>query len=517
MLCKRLKICVLHILNEMKRILNLEKEIAKKEVSKKEKFKGEIVEKKRDLAIIRFNKPVKAGKTLGYFKDEKLLNYGYVLAKDGEFALVRRFTTDNPDEFLECENLSLYDVQIELLSKFDPKKLVPFKNFDKLRAIKSNNLDKWQSIALSATLEMKDNQFLLIVGPPGTGKTRFISEAAKKVNGKVLVTSHTNRAVDNVLEKFSEKNKVRIGHFNRNNKNLEDLESILEFEKTIKRKVKDAKVVGATLMKCAFFNFPEKFEYVFIDEASQTTISEVLSAIFNGKRIVLVGDPFQLPPILKCEKSERFSAFNFFYRKSKKAIWLRTHYRSNSEIIGFSSKYIYGRKIKAHESCKNVYLEIKKDPKRFHSIVDPYLPVVFVIVSGVEKMVGKSKINKKEAEMCFKLCEELNRCGIKDIGVITPYIEQKNLIRDLTQNLPVEVDTVDAFQGREKDVIIYSFVSSNNIEFSSNWRRFNVAITRAKKKLIVISNLSAINNGKNTLLYKFYKYTKNKNSVFYVG
>ncbi len=109
--------------------------------------------------------------------------------------------------------------------------------------------------------------------------------------------------------------------------------------------------------------------------------------------------------------------------------------------------------------------------------------------------------------MSAELCKELQSCGIRDIGIITPYVEQRKLIKSIVN---CEVNTVDAFQGREKDVIIYSTVS---LGFSSDWRRFNVAVTRVKKKLIVISNVSILNS-KNSLLYKFYEYAKSKNAVF---
>ncbi len=482
-------------IEELKKVLYQEKERAKKELFKREKFKGEILEKRGDFAILRLEKEVESGKTLGYF-DDSISNFGYVVSSQGKEVLVKLMTKEEPEEFIESENLSLYDVQIEMLNRFNPEVIRPFSKKFKLKY--NERLDKWQNLAFSATMEMGKGEFLLVIGPPGTGKTRFIVEAAKSVN-KCLITAHTNRAVDNILQSFSKA--VRIGY------KRENLFEEIERLKEIRREIARAKVVGATLMKCAFFNFPTRFDYVFVDESSQANIAEVLSAVYSGERVVLVGDPYQLPPVLRCKKPERFSAFNFFYKISRKAVWLRTHYRSNPEIIGFSAKYIYGGKLKAHSSCRKISLKFKKSPQKFNRILNPKLPVVMLIVWGREERVGQSKINRREAVLSAELFRELTCCGIRDIGIITPYVEQRKLIKNFVN---CEVNTVDAFQGREKDVIIYSTVSPG---FSSNWRRFNVAVTRAKKKLIVISNVSIL-NFKNSLLYKFYEYAKSKNAVF---
>jgi len=474
---------------------------------------------------------------------------------------VKKVCKKEPEEFVESENLSLFDAQIEFLDAFDPEILTPF-DFSNEEFRSDVNvqpeLDEWQNLAYSATKRLKDGQFLLVIGPPGTGKTRFISVASKVLGkeGKVLVTAHTNRAVDNVIKNLKPGFARRIGYkispevrehsieyavlefselkegkvldelFNAKTKRskqskvgevdaiFEKLEK-LSIDRITRKLLGEAKVVGATLMKCALsYNYLPEFDYVFVDEASQATISEVLAGIFLGKKVVLVGDPNQLPPVLRCRNPEKFSAFSFFSLFTDKAVWLRTHYRSNAEIIGFSAKYVYGDRIKPHKSCKEIKLEFKKSPEKYEDVLDPEKPLVFLAVRGKEVKSGSSRSNLREAKVCCELFEELERCGVSDVAVITPYLAQKELIR----GMGVNANTVDAFQGKESDVVIFSAVSTTSLKFSSDRKRFNVAVTRARKKLIVLANPLAFDYPPNrsTLLYKYYISARVKNSVFEV-
>ncbi len=478
------------LIEELKEAILAERERARKEAFSRGSFEGEVVEEAGDIALLSLSRSVSRGKTLADAETAK--PFGYVLYSDKNRAIVKKFGRNAPDTFIESENLALYDVQLSYLEnfKFD---LEPLERIEKASA--PDGLDEWQRKAFIASKSLKENQFLLVLGPPGTGKTRFISKAAENL-GRVLVTAHTNRAVDNILENLKS-DYVRLGFTEK----FRDFSEFVKMQREKKKKLSRARVVGATLMKCAMTPLP-KFDYVFVDEASQANVAEVIAAISLGKRVVFVGDPFQLPPVLRCRKPERFSAFSFFSSLSGKCIWLRNHYRSNPKIIGFVSKHVYGNRIKPHPSCRGVRLEAK-----LNGILSPEKPAVFVDVNGAEERVNSSKINRVEAEVCKRIVRELIENGVDDVAVITPYVEQKKLIECLIDS---EVDTVDAFQGREKDVIIFSTVSTRDLTFSSDFRRFNVAITRARKKLIVLANSRAFNNPKNrkTLLYRYYLYAK---------
>ena len=524
-------------IEELRKILLAEKERARKDVLERERFRGEILGRKGEIVLLKLEKRVEPGTTLGYVEDDEVQTFGYVIAVLPGFAVVKRLSKKEPEEFVESENLSLFDAQIEFLDAFDPDILSPLR----IDAEKFRNshilpeLDRWQNLAYRATRCLEDGQFLLVIGPPGTGKTTFISTASKLLGreGKVLVTAHTNRAVDNIIKNMEPGFARRIGYKVSPEVRKHSIEhALLEltcetgvdriFEKLekfrgiegITRKLLDeARVVGATLMKCALsHSFLPDFDYVFVDEASQATISEVLAGIFLGKKIILVGDPNQLPPVLRCRNPERFSAFSFFSLFADKAVWLRTHYRSNAEIIGFSAKHVYGGKIKPHESCKEIKLRFRRTPEKYADVLDPEKPLVFLAVKGREERSGSSRLNVREAEVCCELFEEMKRCGVSDIAVITPYLAQKELIR----SMGVNANTVDAFQGKESDVVIFSTVSTSNLKFSSDTKRFNVAVTRARRKLIVLANPLAFDfpSNRKTLLYRYYIHAKVRNSVF---
>ncbi len=536
------------ILEKLKRILIAEKKRAEKEALSREKFSGEVLEEYRDFSILKFDRRVEPGTFLGCFSGSEVLPYGFVIDSHDRMAIIKKSgcvkDSGDAETFVEAESTALYDVQLEMLDAFDPESIRPF-NPDKIsKKIEGlNELDEWQNRALSATLSLNDREFLLVVGPPGTGKTRFISVASRILGkkGKVLVTAHTNRAVDNVIEKLEPGFAVRLGYYFRlspavrkhslyggklggsiKGDIVELLEDLKDSERRIRKLISGARVVGATLMKCALTPYPmQEFEYAFVDEASQAIVSEALAGINCAKKVVFVGDPNQLPPVISCRRPEVFSAFNFFSSlanslvRNSGCLWLRNHYRSDVDIIGFSSEHVYGGKlIPLRKRNRLTYIN---PPGRFRNILDPERPAVFVAVRGCEEKEGSSRLNKAEAVVCASLCSELLKCGIYDIGVITPYVAQKKLLKSLLGEVgeEVEVNTVDAFQGREKDVILFSTVSTSDMSFSSEKKRFNVAVTRARKKLIVLANPSAFRIRKNrkTLLYSYFLYARERGSV----
>jgi len=528
------------VLLKLKEILEAERRMVKKEVDKREAFSGKLLAAKKGIGIIK-TKKLQEGTLLGFIENDAVNELGYVI-RSGRYHILRM--TDTPEtemlRLVELENLISYDLQINIIDYYLEAELprVADTDFDG----KIEGLDEYQSKAAITSLNLEDNQLLLVIGPPGTGKTTFISKTAEMAaerGMRVLITSHTNRAVDNAIGKLNMNGVVRVGnpskispeihkcslekkvlnkiHFEEKENAEEMLDYLSEKSKQIEHEMikmlNSAIIVGSTLIKSAIFPMNEQnFDLVFIDESSQSLISAALLAIQKGRRYVLVGDPYQLSPVLKLRMdSSKFSAFNFFHSIKPHVLWLRNHYRSNAKIIGFSEKYIYKRQIKAHEKCKNIKLEISTE----NAVLSPDKPIVFLSVDGIEEGSG-SKFNRKEAELAVKLCDELLKCGVRkeDIGIITPYVKQKELIGKMTD---IEVNTVDGFQGREKDVIIFSVTAVSNLSFASNLRRLNVAVTRAKKKLIVIGNEKSfmIPGNRTKLIYYLYKYAKNDDAVFY--
>ena len=149
-------------------------------------------------------------------------------------------------------------------------------------------------------------------------------------------------------------------------------------------------------------------------------------------------------------------------------------------------------------------------------VLDPEKPIVFIHTRGKAERKGGSLCNKREVEVCSEVVKELVDAGVdeENIGVITPYRAQKRELRSDIRYKRVEIDTVDAFQGREKDVIILSLTATEDLRFAANINRVNVAVTRPKSKLIVVGNGMSIMQNPESILYKFLKYAYEKNAVF---
>jgi superfamily I DNA and/or RNA helicase len=242
--------------------------------------------------------------------------------------------------------------------------------------------------------------------------------------------------------------------------------------------------------------------------------------MIKAKKWILVGDHKQLLPIFKTLKDkkiqETLSAFCYMLNKYKeRVVWLRKHYRSNYEIIGFSSKYIYGGKIVPVENCRKIKLNIKNYPRDMEYL-NPDIPVVFIHVNSVESVrEDGSRFNDIEAKIAVKIVKVLKNLNVRseDIGVITPYRAQRDYIKEILGDDNVEVNTVDSFQGREKDVIILTITSTRDMTFVEDENRLNVAFTRARRKLIVIGNANSIRK-EHKLLSAFLTYAKERNGYF---
>ncbi len=251
-----------------------------------------------------------------------------------------------------------------------------------------------------------------------------------------------------------------------------------------------------------------KFNIAIVDEASQATIPSVLIPIAKAQKFVLAGDHKQLPPTIISSKALELEDTLFEELINKypdKSTLLNTQYRMNQLLMEFPNSEFYNSKLDSAETVKDIVItdiieENKLSETEKVKIEDQLLsdkqPLIFVDTSEIDKngekklKDSKSIINLAEAETTLEIVDFYQKLGIddKDIGIISPYADQVSLIKNKTD---IEVKTVDGFQGREKEIIIISTVRSNDkgkIGFLSDLRRLNVALTRAKRKLIIIGN-----------------------------
>ncbi|BAD84367.1 DNA helicase, UvrD/REP family [Thermococcus kodakarensis KOD1] len=255
-----------------------------------------------------------------------------------------------------------------------------------------------------------------------------------------------------------------------------------------------------------------EYDVAVIDEATQATIPSVLIPINRAKRFVLAGDHKQLPPTILSEKAKELSKTLFeglIERYPEKSEMLTVQYRMNERLMEFPSREFYDGKIKAHESVKNITLaDLGVSEPEFGNFWDEALKpenvLVFIDTSKREDRFERqrrgsdSRENPLEAKLVTETVEKLLEMGVKPdwIGVITPYDDQRDLISSMVGE-DIEVKTVDGYQGREKEIIVLSFVRSNRrgeLGFLTDLRRLNVSLTRAKRKLIAVGDSSTLSN-----------------------
>ena len=237
----------------------------------------------------------------------------------------------------------------------------------------------------------------------------------------------------------------------------------------------------------------EKFDWLIMDEAAQASIPSSLIPMLKANRFVLIGDHFQLPPVVINTEAKKLglsiSLMDFLYQKYPYQLTLlNTQYRMNKTINKLVSEMFYSGKLKADKSIKNRIIKNLKN-ENIIEIID---------VKGHEliKKDSKSYYNNYEIDEVIKIVKRYRNLGISDdqIAIISPYKAQAVKINYLLEG-DIEVDTVDSFQGREKDIVIISFVRANTkdrVGFLSDFRRLNVSISRAKSKLVLVGNFTTL-------------------------
>ena len=284
----------------------------------------------------------------------------------------------------------------------------------------------------------------------------------------------------------------------------------------------EARVVACTLVGSANRLLQGmKFGTLFIDEAAQALEAACWIPIRKVSRVVLAGDHCQLPPTVKSMAAKRAGLDKTLMErivenKPEVVTLLKMQYRMNDQIMHFSSEWFYHGQVESAPSVSN------------RGILDYDLPIMWVDTSDIdarEEFVGETfgRINKTEAELTLAVLqhyfEKIGRQRILDeqvdVGVISPYRAQVQYLRQLIRKREffkpyrhlISVNTVDGFQGQERDVILISLVRANDdgqIGFLNDLRRMNVAITRARMKLIILGDTQTL--GRHPFYAKLYQY-----------
>lgn len=269
--------------------------------------------------------------------------------------------------------------------------------------------------------------------------------------------------------------------------------------------VDNADVVCATTTLDESLLGDRRFDLVVIDEACQSTEPGCWIPVLRADRLVLAGDHCQLPPtVLSKQAAKEGLEVSLLERLvglygDRVTRRLNVQYRMHDQIMNFSSEQFYDGTLHSHDSVSG---HVLTDLDYVDEQLVTLEPVTFIDSAGAEwdeeiEPDGLSKRNIQEAELVLRKITELQDAGLRgrDIAVIAPYAAQVRWLRQNSPDERVEIDTVDGFQGREKEAVIISLVRSNaegEIGFLADARRMNVALTRARRKLIVIGDSATV-------------------------
>lgn len=501
---------------------------------------------------------------IGYVDDQRMKISFYCdelpeWLDDGKIGVNLLFDTKTYDEMFKALNLLIN------IDKGRLKKLRDILTgnadavFRKRDKVSSNKLNESQNEALQGILDAED--FAIVHGPPGTGKTTTLVETIGEIlkeEKQIMVCAPSNAATDHLARSISQKGirVVRIGNLAKvetDNTALtldvllqkeKDFKQIRELKKRaielrkmggkykrsfgreeaeqrklifseaknlsrearelenylVQKVLDDAQVIACTLIGSTSDYLGErKFSTVMIDEAGQGIEPAVWVPILRAEKVVMAGDPFQLPPTVKSQEAERrglsVTLLEKAIKRNTSVYLLRTQYRMNKDIMEFSNRKFYDGKLEAHESVAD-----------WHMSSSPLvLEFIDTAGCGFEEKTGEnseSRCNPDEVKIIRTHFDQLFQ-DVRDefsVGIISPYRAQVELLQDeFPQVKNVSVNTVDSFQGQERDVIYISLVRSNEkseIGFLRDYRRMNVAMTRARKKLVIVGDSATLGNDK---------------------
>ncbi|KAL7784895.1 RNA dependent RNA polymerase domain-containing protein [Trichoderma ceciliae] len=416
------------------------------------------------------------------------------------------------------------------------------------------SLNASQSAAVEAA---QNNKLVCLWGPPGTGKTQTIVAIIRRLQldpntSKILVTAPTHNAVDNVMRRYlgrigqegllqsSKTTPLRVStEVRKVGEDLrkytcdalagQEVHSSHAAMRQAKQRVKAAGIIFTTCIGAGLGLLRDQvFDAVIVDEASQQTEPASLVPLVKGcERAILVGDHVQLRPTVQSMAlalNFDVSLFERLYTRhgttpGMAKVMLDTQYRMHPSICGFISKEFYQGKLLSGLKDEDRPMPPSSFPWPASPAIGTasHVPrMIFVECSGREDLGHKSKSNKEQADLCLSICKLLraapaasdNETDVDDarpindtsIAVLTPYSRQFEILKKLLSGIPnVEISSVDGFQGREADIVIFVTVRCNEsreIGFLKDLRRMNVALTRARSGLIVVGNRATLTGGR---------------------
>ena len=276
------------------------------------------------------------------------------------------------------------------------------------------------------------------------------------------------------------------------------------------------------------------FDTLVIDEATQATAPSCWIPMVHARRVILAGDHRQLPPTIQNEEAARSGLRETLFERLARhhptdpddpnsiRSLLRVQYRMHEAIMGFSSQTFYDGMLEADTTvCDHTLagLGVALGDASDRQVLDPNAPLVYVDTQAIDapemqRAGSTSRENPAEADLVARFARGLLRAGVapSDLAVITPYADQvRRIAADLSAAVDegLEVDSVDGFQGREKEAVVVSLVRSNphgDLGFLDEPRRFNVSLTRARRKAIIVGDCTTIRHG--DVFHRFIDYAE---------
>jgi AAA domain len=399
-----------------------------------------------------------------------------------------------------------------------------------------------QSRAVSLALGLEEGQVLLIQGPPGTGKSTTAAEIDVQLilrdpGVRILVCSHSNHGTDNMLMKVlpflddAQERIARIGFYERIAKEARPFYAGPDTE------IGDKNIIFTTIDALVLQDIAgaNVYDYVIVDEANRAGVLDSLLALARGKRMILVGDPMQLQPVMSEAEQQIVAQVNGTGRRGRRgrgplvgvaqpggnnvigkslfawiqerrfspaaSVLLDQQNRMHPAIGDLVSRVFYANRVRTGPAA----------PRRGTGLPAFPSPVTWVDTRSLRGNVesragGTSLFNVAEARLVTSITRHLASHAPPNlsIGVITAYLEQRDLLRrlmgphDWPPERQLEIDTVDAFEGREKDIIVLSLVRSNrrrDIGFLRLEQRLNVAVSRSRRLIIIVGDTSTLRSG----------------------
>lgn len=397
-------------------------------------------------------------------------------------------------------------------------------------AVLGGHLTPAQAKATAAALNLKEHGMLLIHGPPGTGKTTVIAEFLRHAAARrrsVLVTSHTHVAIDNALRKALAANPalgpvmVRLGDNGRIAADLHEFgRRVAQYRDDPEKAAQEGReartffqalqdkhrIVGMTLdaLACSLLISDQNgepmhpFDYVVVDEAGMNGFPKTAIAHAVARRTILVGDPLQLPPIIRSrvfgrDENHKRSHFETLQMlRPDLSILLDRQYRCQSDVYAWSKDAVYAGKVESRALPKPVPVKSLLGQEVARHVV--WLDTSRVAGNQSEQ-VGTSRANPTQLRLALELLYDLRKQGVKpdEMGYITPFRAQAQAFAEVVAEdrrlgalQRVTASTVDAFQGSERKVIVVDLTTTHPAKPHEDHRRLNVSLTRAQELLVIL-------------------------------